>query len=219
MKILKIQCQKKRGVSISIKLPVVRKLGFTLIELLIVIAIIGILATIIVVSYVNAQSRSRDNKRRVDVNSIASALQIYHDETKKWHLPGTNSSSKIDYAKGWPLTVPPTPSIKEVIETSKYLSPAPNDPKYNDGTGKITGVKCPATDQVTGGCWYIYMVGYCSSDSAITVYAFLENMVAAELEQASKGCCAYLSDQTTFPCSQTPDIISKWGYNFSVTVR
>ena len=50
------------------------KRGFTLIELLIVVAIIGVLAAIISIVYVNAQEKSRDSKRKADLQSVASAL-------------------------------------------------------------------------------------------------------------------------------------------------
>lgn len=80
-----------------IELPVVRKRacpeprsgpvgssrrGFTLIELLIVIAIIGILATIIIVSFTNAQAKARDNKRKADIQAISSAVEMFYVDNK-----------------------------------------------------------------------------------------------------------------------------------------
>jgi prepilin-type N-terminal cleavage/methylation domain-containing protein len=50
------------------------KKGFTLIELLIVIAIIGILATLAVVAFTGAQQRSRDSKRVADIRAVVSAF-------------------------------------------------------------------------------------------------------------------------------------------------
>ena len=52
--------------------------SFTLIELLIVIAIIGILAALIMVSVTGAASRARDGKRIADLQEIAKALGMYY---------------------------------------------------------------------------------------------------------------------------------------------
>jgi general secretion pathway protein G len=51
--------------------------GFTLIELLIVVAIIGILASIAVVVYVDVQRRARVARASGDVRAVASAVALY----------------------------------------------------------------------------------------------------------------------------------------------
>ena len=51
--------------------------GFTLIELLIVVAIIGILASIAVVLYVDVQRRARVARATGDVRAVASAVSLY----------------------------------------------------------------------------------------------------------------------------------------------
>ncbi|OGL85497.1 hypothetical protein A3J03_05485 [Candidatus Uhrbacteria bacterium RIFCSPLOWO2_02_FULL_46_25] len=58
--------------------------GFTLIELLIVIAIIGILSTLAVVSLGNARARARDAKRIADLKQIQTALNLFYDQTGKY---------------------------------------------------------------------------------------------------------------------------------------
>jgi prepilin-type N-terminal cleavage/methylation domain-containing protein len=50
------------------------KSGFTLIELLVVISIIGLLATLSVVSFNNAQVRTRDAKRVADIRLLVSVF-------------------------------------------------------------------------------------------------------------------------------------------------
>lgn len=67
--------------------------AFTLVELIVVIVIIGILASIGVVSYNGAQSNSRDNKRKIDLQAIASAYQIHYQDKKTWNFSKTELRS------------------------------------------------------------------------------------------------------------------------------
>lgn len=53
--------------------------GFTLVELLVVISIIGILATITMASLNAARAKSRDVRRKQDIESIQTALEMYYD--------------------------------------------------------------------------------------------------------------------------------------------
>ncbi|HUO56288.1 MAG TPA: prepilin-type N-terminal cleavage/methylation domain-containing protein [Candidatus Paceibacterota bacterium] len=53
--------------------------GFTLVEILVVIAIIGILAAIILVSLSAARAQARDTQRISDIKQIQLALSLYYD--------------------------------------------------------------------------------------------------------------------------------------------
>src|SRR3989344_4044534 len=56
--------------------------GFTLIELLVVITIIGILITLVTVAVVPVQRKSRDARRKADVNSFLSGVNLFKADFK-----------------------------------------------------------------------------------------------------------------------------------------
>ena len=65
--------------------------GFTLIELLVVIVILGILASIVLVSVSAAHIRARDAQRLKDMETIQGAVEQYYADNG--HYPITNCSS------------------------------------------------------------------------------------------------------------------------------
>lgn len=155
-----------------------RTKGFTLIELLIVIAIIAILATIIIISYVNAQKKARDNRRKADIQTIASAYQIYNQETKAWYIPGTGSSGGgqgwFNYENG--TTYPK--SMARGLEEGGYISKAPWDPLQKDGNDTSTSYR------------YMKYQSGCIDGNHTTVYAKLEIPSDEDIANASDGCYA-----------------------------
>lgn len=58
--------------------------GFTIVELLIVIVVIGILAAIVITTFVGVQKKGRDADRKADVNSIYSQVEVYFAEKSKY---------------------------------------------------------------------------------------------------------------------------------------
>ncbi len=55
-----------------------RQEGFTLIELLIVIVVIGILATIVLITYNGIQAKARNAKRVTDLDAIQTQLEAFY---------------------------------------------------------------------------------------------------------------------------------------------
>lgn len=92
-----------------------KKGGFTIVELLIVIVVIGILATIGVVTYGNAQDRARAGTVTEDISNIEDAFSLY----------GANEQLQF-----WPdetdLSTTPNPPINTIISDTdgfaKYLA-------------------------------------------------------------------------------------------------
>ncbi len=63
------------------------KKGFTLIEILIVVAIIGILASVVVVGLGPAQKKGRDSRRVSDLRSVQNALELYYGKNGSYPVP------------------------------------------------------------------------------------------------------------------------------------
>ncbi|MEK7201954.1 MAG: prepilin-type N-terminal cleavage/methylation domain-containing protein [Patescibacteria group bacterium] len=61
--------------------------AFTLIELLVVITIIGILITLVTVAVVPVQKRSRDAKRKAEINSFLSGINLFKADFKIYPNP------------------------------------------------------------------------------------------------------------------------------------
>ncbi len=58
-----------------------RQSGFTIVELLIVIVVIGILATLVIVTFTGIQQKARNSQRQTDINAIASHVEAYYAQT------------------------------------------------------------------------------------------------------------------------------------------
>jgi prepilin-type N-terminal cleavage/methylation domain-containing protein len=94
-----------------------RKRGFTLIELMVVIAIIGLLATIITASLSTARAKGRDAKRIADIKTIQTALDLYYNDNYKY--PTALSSLVPNY-----LPVMPTDPSYSVTSATCVSAPS-----------------------------------------------------------------------------------------------
>ena len=59
------------------RMPSGRERGFTLVELMVVVAVIGVLATIAIPLYSNMLARGRIAKAQADARTLASAVSVY----------------------------------------------------------------------------------------------------------------------------------------------
>lgn len=68
--------------------------GFTLVELLIVVAIIGVLATLLMANFIGVRQRARDAQRKADIRQIQSALELYRSDQGSYptSLPSCGSA-------------------------------------------------------------------------------------------------------------------------------
>jgi prepilin-type N-terminal cleavage/methylation domain-containing protein len=71
-----------------------REQGFTLIELLVVSIIVGILATLVAMTYSGVQAKNRNSSRQANINALQSQLETYYAEKTKYpSLAELNSDS------------------------------------------------------------------------------------------------------------------------------
>lgn len=154
------------------------KRGFTLIELMVVIAIIGLLATIITASLGSARAKSRDARRVADIRIIQTALQLYRNDNgmfpKNIYCPSSGGASPCGS----------TPPLNGLWPT--YIAAVPKDPSAA-GTANcaVNGLN------TSSDCYHYYALsanGVCNANNAPVLYhlgAALENIGDASLSQDS----------------------------------
>jgi len=93
--------------------------GFTLIEILVAATIVAVLSVIGIVSYTSINKRSRDAKRKSDLEAVRSALEMYRSDKSSY--PGASASfealTALDNGSGSGPLVP------------AYLPSIPSDPR------------------------------------------------------------------------------------------
>ena len=142
--------------------------AFTLLELLVVMAILALLVGIGLRTFGTVQQKSRDGRRKQDLQSITKTLELYYNDFK--HYPygsggnimgcGENATEECEWGDVW----------QNSTDQTLYMSELPQDP---------------------GGNRYFYL-----SDSQGTTYrlfAYLENGEDDQVVKNTDGDPAYYS--------------------------
>jgi prepilin-type N-terminal cleavage/methylation domain-containing protein len=119
--------------------------GFTLVEILVVIAIIGILASIIMASLSTARAKGRDAKRLSDIKQIQLALELFYDACGNYPANIYNTANNTCSASG---------ATGVGLVQGGYISVVPYDPTAST----------PCTDGTQSSC-YAY-VGICAGSGS-----------------------------------------------------
>lgn len=90
--------------------------GFTLIELLVVITIIATLAAFLFSNFAGARERTRDIKRKNDLNEVKKALRLYYNDYQSY--PTASNGQIASY--GWGAAF--------YSGSTTYMSVLPEDP-------------------------------------------------------------------------------------------
>lgn len=120
--------------------PVPTKEGFTLIELMVVIAIIGLLASIVLASLSTARGKAKDTAILHEINQLATLAELEYSENKSY----------TNLQKGW---VPLSNTCATIPFTGNYATQAR---KICDDIIANTGTSCGTVGQQ---CFYSGITG------------------------------------------------------------
>ena len=126
-----------------------REAGFTLIEIMVVIAIIGILATLIVPRIMGRPDEARVTAAKHDIGTLSQALKLYRLDIGRY--PTTEQGLKAL------VTRPSAEPVPQNWKTGGYLDLLPNDPwgqpyQYsNPGTKGEVDILSYGADNKPGG--------------------------------------------------------------------
>lgn len=117
--------------------------GFTLIELLVVVTIIGILASIVLVSLGSARVKARDTRRLADIRQVALAVEFYTDRYNHYP-PVTGAFGAAERWQKLEECVSGQAACSDNTDSFLVLSALPQDPL---GTAEYQYDYSPDSDQ------------------------------------------------------------------------
>ena len=130
--------------------------GFTLVELLVVMAILGVLVTLVAGGYRTAQLRGNDAQRKADLKEVANALELFYSDYGKY--PDASGTQ---------------------IAACSYNANTQTGSACSWGTGEFTDNKTiyfkELPEDPSSSYYYVYRVVPDSSNQKFQLFARMEN--------------------------------------------
>lgn len=160
--------------------------GFTLIELLLVIAIIGLVATIAIAGVGGARAKARDEKRVTDLKQIQKALELSFEPGSGYPVVASplvigTAATDVLCAKGASVSFVADQTVANCDDGKVYMGLVPSNP-----TPKGAAYSYTSTDGVTSVCASGPCLGYC-----------VESMLERGLPQIGISAGAVIVDQSS----------------------
>ena len=108
-------------------------IGFTLVELLVVISVIGILASIVLVSFTGSQKQARDTQRKSDLRQYQLSLENYANKNNGLY-PRRNVTVSADTTLCTDLSQTTCPSDPREVKDATFDYKYQSDGTVSDGT-------------------------------------------------------------------------------------
>jgi len=150
-----------------------KKKGFTLIELMVVVAIMGLLAALAVISLNNARARARDARRISDVKQVQTALELYYLDNQEY------PDSTGEVIEG--LCISSTNGLAATCSGTVYMRVTPSNPQPR-GDGDCPDTQYYYTGDTDAGDTISYHIEYCLGSETGDVPAGTQTATPAGLD-------------------------------------
>ncbi len=169
--------------------------GFTLVEVTVTVAIVGILASLVLVSIQSIRQSSRDKQRISDLAQLQFALRLYNDIHGTYRVAGSGSGGNgtgwVSYEGGGGYAR----SVARALYEEGFLPTA----NFHDPSVSLN---------VAGG----YMIYLCDGGKSYSLSATKEIPIQSEIDYAKTVC----NSDTTQASLPGNSIVARYGKNYAV---